>query len=87
MEVSVDRSGRLVLPKLLRERLGVVRGGQLHLRENADGVLLQPTERRTGLVRRSDGRLMIAGPVAPGTDWKNLVRNMREGRIRKIAGR
>jgi AbrB family looped-hinge helix DNA binding protein len=87
MDVAVDKAGRMVLPKPVRERLGLVRGGKLHLQESAEGVVLKPAENRTSLVRRPNGRLMITGLRASGVDWDRLVDDMREERIREIAGR
>jgi AbrB family looped-hinge helix DNA binding protein len=87
MQVSIDKAGRIVVPKPVRDRLGLQPESRLELVENDQGFQLKPLEARARLVRRPNGRLMIAGPMAPGTDWKNIVRNMRGERIRKIAGR
>jgi AbrB family looped-hinge helix DNA binding protein len=87
MQVTIDKAGRIVVPKPTRDRLGLRAESKLELVENDEGFQLTPIEATARLVRRPNGRLMLAGPGTPGTDWKNLVRNMREERMRKIAGR
>lgn len=84
MEIPVDKAGRLVLPKPVRERLGLKRGGRLRLEENGEGVVLKPAEVRSPVVRRSNGRLMITG--VSGVQWDRLIDEVREERLREIAG-
>lgn len=87
MQVTIDKAGRIVLPKPVRDRFGLRAESKLELVENDEGFHLKPVEAATRLVRRPNGRLMIAGAGTPQAGWKNLFRNMREERIRKIAGR
>jgi len=62
--VSVDRQGRLVLPRHIRRRLGIDgRPGQLRLVETADGVLLEapPADAAVGTDRDGLPSVTIGG--------------------------
>ena len=87
MQISIDKAGRIVVPKPLRDRLGLRPDSKLELTESDEGFHLKPLDAAPRLVRRADGRLMVTGSPSVAADWKNLVRNVREERIRKIAGR
>jgi len=42
MTVRIDRAGRIVLPKPLRDRLALRSGTELEIHESAEGILLKP---------------------------------------------
>ncbi len=44
MELKIDKSGRIVVPKALRERLGFKPDSELEAIEHPDGVLLKRVE-------------------------------------------
>ena len=58
MTITIDRSGRLVIPKAIRDELGLVEG--MPLTVTSDGVGLRIERAQTGgrLVER-DGRLVV----------------------------
>lgn len=66
MEVTVDQVGRIVLPKPLRDRLGLVPGSTVDVSLYGDGLHLAPGGRTARLERR-DGRL-VAVSSTPVTD-------------------
>jgi len=49
MELSIDKFGRVVIPKKLREHLGVGLGRKVVAKETPDGILLQPVRHGSGL--------------------------------------
>ncbi len=66
--VSVDRQGRLVLPREIRRRLGIDgRAGQLRLVETPDGVLLEFPPAKATVVKENDGlpSVTIEGLTGP----------------------
>lgn len=79
MRTTIDKAGRLVIPKALRERLGLVGGIEVDVRESADGLSVVPVANGPTLVER-DGLVVIQGtPGAVITD--DDVRHLRdEGR-------
>ncbi len=86
MTLKIDKAGRIVLPKPLRDRLRLHPGASLDVEESAEGVLLRPLKRRASLVER-DGLLVHLGRLPAGFDWNRTVEEMREERIREVAGR
>ncbi len=60
MRTSIDRSGRLVLPKKTRDRLGIKAGDELEIEPVADGVCLKVVPRSAQLVWEG-GVLVVAG--------------------------
>lgn len=73
----MDDVGRLVIPKPVRQRLGVLGAARLELTEVEGGVVLTPAQCEPRLVER-DGILVAerrgAGPVL---DWR-AVREVLE---------
>jgi len=87
MELTIDKFGRVVLPKKLREHLGVGPSLKVEVKETPEGVLLKPVRRASNLMRK-DGILILKGSnqKSDHIDWNSLVDDEREERIRKIAG-
>ena len=51
MELRIDKAGRIVVPKPLRERLGFRPDTELVAIEQAEGVLLKRVEQRPSMVK------------------------------------
>lgn len=85
MELQVDKAGRIVLPKRIRDRLRLRPGSALKLEEGPDGLFLRPVERPASLVEK-DGILVHMGEAPPGFDWNRAVEEHREERIKDLAG-
>jgi AbrB family looped-hinge helix DNA binding protein len=65
MTVKVDRAGRIVLPKQVRERLGIQSGCALSLQESTEGILLRPIRQRASLILKR-GLLLHPGGSGQG---------------------
>lgn len=80
MQTTMDRAGRLVIPKALRERIGLAHGGDVELRER-DGVLeLSAAPVRVRLEEREYGPVLVPdGPTDPLTteQVRDLVERTR----------
>ena len=50
MKIRVDKSGRVVFPKPLRQRLGVTAGADLEVVEQPGGILLRPVQQLPSMV-------------------------------------
>jgi AbrB family looped-hinge helix DNA binding protein len=87
MELTIDKFGRVVLPKKLREHLGVGPSLKVEVKETPEGILLKPVQRTSNLIRKN-GILILkgSGEKSSQIDWHSLVDDEREERIRKIAG-
>lgn len=85
MTLKIDSAGRIVLPKPIRERLGLHAGAELELTEAPEGLLLRPVDQRPSLVR--EGPFLIhRGTPPPGFDPVRAVEQDREDRIRSLLG-
>ena len=85
MTLTIDKAGRVVLPKPVRDRLGLHEGGKLELLETPDGIILKQADDEPALVKRN-GRWVFRGELPAAYDVASAVREMHEDRIRKIAG-
>lgn len=85
MTLKIDKAGRVILPKPVRDRLGLREGSDLEILEIPDGVVLKPAERRPSMVKKQ-GLWVHTGKLPPGFDIVQAIRNDREERIRKVAG-
>jgi AbrB family looped-hinge helix DNA binding protein len=64
IETTMDTSGRLVVPKAVREAAGLVAGMPLAITVTEGGIEISPAPRAVRVVRR--GRLTVAVPLAAG---------------------
>ncbi len=85
MTSKMDKSGRVILPKPPRDRLGLHAGSDLEVQETADGVVLKPAGRRLSLVKK--GSFWVhTGEVPPGYDILKAIDEDREERMRRAWG-
>ncbi len=73
MRSTIDKAGRLVVPKVLRDRVGL-RAGVVELTADGTGIRIEPVAGE-GLVEES-GRLVIPASGAALDD--ELVRALRD---------
>jgi len=85
MTLKMDKAGRVILPKPIRDRLGLHEGSALEIIETPEGLVLTPAERRPSMVKKQ-GLWVHTGKVPPGFDIVQAIRDDREDRIRKSAG-
>jgi AbrB family looped-hinge helix DNA binding protein len=85
MELSIDKFGRVVLPKKLRQHLGVHVGLKVEVQETAEGILLKPVRRESGLMMKDGVLIHRGGGDNSHINWDTLVEDEREERIRHIA--
>jgi AbrB family looped-hinge helix DNA binding protein len=77
MKSTIDRAGRLVIPKALRQRLGLKGGETLAIRERDGRIEIEPAATPMRLVERGGTSVAVAdGDLPPLTD--ELVRETLE---------
>lgn len=73
MKVAIDQAGRLVIPKPLRDEVGLTPGAVAELTVDGAGLRIEPLV--SSVFVEQDGFLVIPGPGATLTD--DQVREMR----------
>ena len=75
MHVTVDRLGRLVIPKALRIALGITPDTQLELIPDGSGLRIEPVQQRVRPIETRDGLPILArveGAVLTDDDVRRL---------------
>ncbi len=81
MKTTLDRFGRVVVPKDIRDRLGLRPGTEVEIDEKGSEVVLRPVEHEPALMVK-EGVLVYAGKATG--DIRSAVRAHREERLKKI---
>ena len=82
MEATLDRFGRIVIPKRVREDLGLRVGSVLEIEERNDQIVLSVRREKPDLVRE-DGVLVYTGEAVG--DIERAVEVRRRSRVRDVA--
>jgi len=85
MNIKIDKAGRLVLPKRVRERFRLRAGADLELEEHPEGLILRPVARRASMAQKK-GIWVHLGKIPEGLDWDDLVDAVREEHIKDATG-
>ena len=83
MLVTIDRAGRVVVPKQLRDRFNLVPGTELEIEAGRDGVTLRKVGTEPSLIRKK-GILVHHGSARVTVDIVEFMRAEREARSRQI---
>jgi AbrB family looped-hinge helix DNA binding protein len=81
-KITIDKAGRVVIPKPLRERLRLVPGDTLALRSEGECITLQPVRPQAPLKKKRG--IWVYQGEATDTSIADLVDREREERIREL---
>jgi AbrB family looped-hinge helix DNA binding protein len=82
MKTTLDRFGRLVVPKDIRDRLGLRPGVEIEIDEKDNEVILKLVDHEPSLMVK-EGLLVYSGKATG--DLREAVRAHRDERLRKVA--
>ena len=83
MNVKIDKSGRIVVPNVLQDRLGVKPDMALEVHEQADGLVVRvPTPQPTMV--NIEGLWVHQGTAQANADWASMLEDAREERLRAV---
>ena len=72
MRTTIDRAGRLVIPRVMRDHIGLVGGGEVELELDGAAIRIEPV---AGVDLREDGGLLMI-PAAGSAITATLVREL-----------
>jgi len=84
--VTLDKAGRVVLPKMLREELHLEPGDTLALESEGDSVLLRPVRTSSPLRKERGVWVFRTGKRLPATVTDEVLRESRQQRDRHSRG-
>lgn len=86
IQTMMDRSGRVVIPKAIRMRLGLLPGTRLIVEEHSnEEIRLRPLPRQEALLINKGGVLVVQSQAAG--DIAQAVRQEREARASELVRR
>lgn len=80
--LTLDKAGRLVLPKPMREKLHLREGAKLKAEIVGDKIELEQETPEVKIVRKKGGRRVVVG--WEGFDAAKAVREMREDQVERL---
>jgi len=83
MQLTLDRFGRMVLPKAIRDDFGLRTGDILEAEETQGTIVLRPLV-RSECVKREGTALVYTGHVSGLTG--KILDEVRQSRLDKVAG-
>jgi AbrB family looped-hinge helix DNA binding protein len=81
METTLDRFGRIVIPKGIRDDFGLTPGKSIIIQKMRDGIFLKPNDEESQVIN-DNGLLILTGH--PTGDQLKLVQQSRESRMAVI---
>jgi AbrB family looped-hinge helix DNA binding protein len=81
MRGTIDRFGRLVVPKEMRDRHGIGPGSEVEIEDTGSAIVLRPLEELPGLVEK-EGILVFRGRATG--DLEGVVKGQRGERLGKV---
>jgi AbrB family looped-hinge helix DNA binding protein len=78
METTLDKYGRVVVPKPLRDRLGIEAGTELIVEAKGDHLVLRPVGR--AVLEEKDGLLVSTAEVDDTVDVQSVIDEIRAER-------
>ncbi len=83
MKITIDKSGRIVVPKPLRDRFGLKPDMELDVLEQENGLLLRVPEQRPTMTKIK-GLWVHQGSASAAMDWDRALENVREERMQTL---
>ncbi|PXF60347.1 MAG: hypothetical protein C4B58_00480 [Deltaproteobacteria bacterium] len=82
MEIALDKLGRILIPKKVRNDLGLKPGTIFQIQESDQEICLKLVDKKSHIVNK-DGVLVFSGSLSEDITW--AVESHRQARLRKSA--
>lgn len=86
MQVKIDRAGRIVLPKAVREKLSLAPGDALELEQSEDRVTLSPVREQVTLRKKHGFWVVHTGEALSEQTVRETLDRVRNERERRARG-
>ncbi len=83
MNIAVDKFGRVVLPKIIRNHFGLRAGSELELEETEGTIVLRVIDERS-LLEMDNGVLVFTGKSLG--NMEDVLFQVREERLQDLSG-
>jgi AbrB family looped-hinge helix DNA binding protein len=84
--LTLDKAGRIVLPKPLRDEFQLSAGDSLELESSEERIVLRPARGRGQMKKESGVWVFDSGEVLSEETVRKTMRNVRDQRDRKALG-
>ena len=86
MTLTLDKMSRIVVPKGLRERVGLHPGSELEISLEGDGIKLRPVQPVSAIIEESG--VMVCSSEVPVSVWDipSFIEQQRNQRSSEIGG-
>ena len=85
-KLSMDRAGRVVLPKLIRERLQLEPGESLEIESFEDHIVLRPIRQHATLRKEMGVLVFDTGEPLSASDVRETIQKVRDERSVRSLG-
>jgi AbrB family looped-hinge helix DNA binding protein len=82
--LKVDKSARIVVPKRLRDHLGIRAEAELEVTAQSGGLFVRVVDDEPALVK-VDGLWVHRGSPSPDADWARVIEDVRDERIAAVS--
>lgn len=84
--LTIDKAGRVVLPKPVRDALQISPGDSLELESSEDHITLRPARGRGRMYKKQGVWVFDSGVPLPAETVNRTIRRMRAERDRQVLG-
>jgi AbrB family looped-hinge helix DNA binding protein len=84
--VEIDKAGRIVIPKKMRDAMGLRAGTRLRLERSGDLLVMEPPVEEARLEMRDGLLVLVGGGKRTVEDVNREIQEERERRMRFVAG-
>ncbi len=81
MVITLDKFGRVIIPKKFRKRLGIDLGAALNISEDGERIVIEPIKEKEPILEK-DGILIFTGKLNGKAD--DIVKQDRKNRMKKL---
>lgn len=85
--LTVDKAGRVVLPKAVRDELQLSAGDSLELESSEDQIVLRPVRNRVGMRKKQGIWVLDFDEPIPAAATNQVLRDIRREREQAALGR